>query len=59
MHNRAIRNDPSKVGLQHNLAQLLIRMGQLPQAQALLSKCLERARDGGGSMENLATDVDT
>ncbi|KAF6259487.1 intraflagellar transport protein [Scenedesmus sp. NREL 46B-D3] len=63
-YNRAIRNDPSKLVLQHGLARLLLQLGQTRQATALLDKCLEehqaRGKAGaGGSLETLALDVDT
>eukprot|EP00879_Flechtneria_rotunda_P025162 GHRR01026724.1.p1 GENE.GHRR01026724.1~~GHRR01026724.1.p1 ORF type:complete len:305 (+),score=118.75 GHRR01026724.1:653-1567(+) len=65
-YNRAIRNDPSKLVLQHGLARLLLRLGHTHQATALLDKCLEvhntrRGQGGatGASLEALALDVDT
>jgi predicted Zn-dependent protease len=60
---RAIRNDPSKLVLQHGLARLLLKLGQIRQATVLLDKCLEvhksRGQAGGKSLETLALDVDT
>uniref|UniRef100_A0A383W643 Uncharacterized protein n=1 Tax=Tetradesmus obliquus TaxID=3088 RepID=A0A383W643_TETOB len=59
-YNRAIRNDPNKVVLQHGLARLLLRLGQTRQATALLDKRLAEHKAGGaGSLETLALDVDT
>jgi predicted Zn-dependent protease len=60
----AIRNDPSKLVLQHTLARLLLRLGQVRPATALLDRCMEahRARaDGsaGSDLDALAQDVDT
>lgn len=59
---RAIRNDPTKLVLQHGLARLLLRLGQTRQATALLDKCLETHKSRGStgsSLEALALDVDT
>jgi predicted Zn-dependent protease len=61
---RAIRNDPNKLVLQHSLARLLLKLGQVRAATVLLDKCLEvhKAREeAGGStnLEALALDVDT
>lgn len=60
---RAIRNDPSKLVLQHSLARLLLKLGQVRPATSLLDKCLEAhmAREEGGAgtnLEALALDVD-
>lgn len=62
--SRAVRNDPSKLVLQHSLARLLLKLGQVRPATGLLDKCLEahRAREEGGggtNLEALALDVDT
>jgi hypothetical protein len=61
---RAIRNDPSKLVLQHSLARLLLALGQVRPATSLLDTCLEahktRQEGGGGTnLEALALDVDT
>lgn len=61
---RAIRNDPSKLGLQHLLARLLLKLGQVRPATSLLDKCLEahKAREEAGrgtNPEALALDVET
>lgn len=61
---RAIRNDPNQLVLQHSLARLLLKLGQVRAATILLDKCLEvhKAREqAGGStnLEALALDVDT
>ncbi|KAI8469287.1 MAG: intraflagellar transport protein [Monoraphidium minutum] len=64
-YNRAVRNDPSKVSSQHALASLLIRLRQLPRAEAVLARCIEhvRARQDAvterGGTEALATEADT
>ncbi|GBF90474.1 hypothetical protein Rsub_03470 [Raphidocelis subcapitata] len=62
-YNRAIRNEPSNVSYQHALASLLIRLGQLPAAQALLARCLERLRargqGGHGGAEASALEAET
>jgi hypothetical protein len=62
--HRAIRNDPSKLGLQHLLARLLLKLGQVRPATSLLDKCLEahKAREEAGrgtNPEALALDVET
>lgn len=61
---RAIRNDPSKLVLQHSLARLLLKLGQVRPATSLLDKCLEahKAREEAGrgtNLEALMLDVDT
>jgi hypothetical protein len=61
---RAIRNDPSKLVLQHSLARLLLKLGQERAATSLLDRCLEvhKAHEEAGgaiNMEALALDVDT
>jgi hypothetical protein len=50
--------------LQHSLARLLLKLGQVRPATTLLDRCLEvhKAREEGGSgtnLEALALDVDT
>lgn len=63
--NKVIRANPGNIGLQHELAQLLIRLRQWPQAAAVLGRCLERLRDaaataGGVSpADALALEVET
>jgi hypothetical protein len=41
--------DARQVSSQHALASLLIRLRRLPQAQALLARCLERLQARGGA----------
>lgn len=43
--NKVIRANPGNIGLQHELAQLLIRLKQWPQAQAVLGRCLDKVRE--------------
>ncbi|KAF8072682.1 TTC21B [Scenedesmus sp. PABB004] len=61
-YNRAIRNDPAQLGLQHGLARLLLRLGDTRAATALLEKCLDahKGRNAAGAgLDALALDVDT
>lgn len=60
--DRAIRNYPDNLVLQHGLARLLLRLGQTRQATGLLDKCLEAHKSKGlaaSSPETLAQVVDT
>ena len=47
------------IQLQHDLALLLIRLQQWQQAQAVLSRCLDRCKEQPGGTESVTAQADT
>jgi tetratricopeptide repeat protein 21B len=58
-YNKAIRNAPGDVQLQHELGAFLVRMQQWGPAEVCLQRCLDRTKDSSAGVESLQTDVDS
>jgi tetratricopeptide repeat protein 21B len=58
-YNKAIRNAPGDVQLQHELGAFLVRMQQWGPAEVCLQRCLDRTKESSPGLESMQVDVET